>query len=494
MQSCKLPIEVCERVIDCLAIPVHNPTWIDYDKALRFSNPTLRACLLVCRDWVHRSQHHLFHCVKLRDTSQADAFLSTLARHPHRAQSVKFLRIWPRPPPSSPKPASPSQRPSNSPAPTSSTLPSHSPALSASPVAPSSSHSSQNPVSVSNDQHVEETPSQSESGNLAHVPTTESSESDISSRDQTQDKIQGKTSIPPCYYNWIYKVLTRLPPLLSNLSLLYFDKLPTLHPRFIRLVSCFKTIRTLCFSDLENQSFSEIIQVINRLPQLRSVFFLDTKWFRPVRFFPSRSLRFEGIYCEANGEYLNTDVIDWLGSLQDLSGLRLLQIAPLQRCNLNKMHRILQRCIHSLEFLNMFSRDANVFESLSLSGHLKLEYIRIINFRLSQTLALFSSHISHLLSPSLVYLIIGPFEDLETEYATPLPSWPDIDNALSQPKFNRLAYFVMSLSPSHKRNIDHETLRATFQKILPQSYQRGILWVEKYIDITEGRRGEHFPE
>ncbi|KAJ3492328.1 hypothetical protein NLI96_g3 [Meripilus lineatus] len=431
------------------------------------SIPTLYACLLVCRD--------------------------SLARHPHRAQSVHYLRIWPRPPPSppsSPESASPSLTPPDSPASTSSTVLSHSPALSASPLAPSSSHSPQNPVSVSNDQHVEETPPQSESGNLAHVPTTKSSEFDVSSRDQTQDKIQGKTSIPPCYYNWIYKVLPQLLPLLVNLSFLSLHHLPTLHPLFVRLISCSKTIRSLFLSDLENQSFNEIIQVINRLPQLRSIYFQDTKWDRPVRFFPSRSLRFAGISWGANDEHGNTDMLDWLGSLQDLSRLRLFQIYPFQRSDLNKVHRILQRCIHSLEFLNLLSRDANIniFDSLSLSGHLKLEYIRIVtpSLHLSQNVPLFSPHICQLLSPSLVYLTIGRFEDLELEsLATSLSSWTDIDNALSQPKFNRLAYFVMGLSRSHEGNIDHETLRATFEKILPQSYQRGILWVEEYFDTIK---------
>ncbi|KAJ3474474.1 hypothetical protein NLI96_g12437 [Meripilus lineatus] len=479
MQSCKLPIEVCERVIDNLALPAHNPTLVDYGQALQ-STPAL-----------------------------------TLARHPHRAQLVRVLAISPFPPPSLPNICIVSPTPPDSPAPTSSTLPSNSPALSASPIALSSSHSSQNPVSVSNDQHVEETPPQSESGNLAQVPTTESSEFDVSSRDQTQDKIEGKTSIPPCYYNWIYKVLSQLLPLLANLSFLSLHRLPTLHPLFVRLISCSKTIRSLFLSELENQSFSEIIRIINRLPQLRSIYFHDTKWGRPVRFFPSRSLRFEGISCGADDEHLNTDMLEWLGSLQDLPRLRILEIGLFQRSDLNKVHRILQRCVHSLEFLELFSSDANMFgkpcptptashtdrslhvESPSLSGHLKLEYIDIAtpSLHLSQNLALLSSHISQLLSPALVYLTIGRFEDLELEsLATSSSSWTDIDNALSQPKFNRLAYFVMRLSGSHKRNIDHETLRATFQKILPQSYQRGILWVEKYIDTIEEWRGKHFPE
>ncbi|KAJ3481803.1 hypothetical protein NLI96_g7422 [Meripilus lineatus] len=148
--------------------------------------------------------------------------------------------------------------------------------------------------------------------------------------------------------------------------------------------------------------------------------------------------------------------------------------------------------MHSLRFLNLLSSDADIFGSLSLSSHSKLEYldIREPSFRSPNGIALFASHISQLLSPSLVYLIIGPFKTLDLEsLATSQSSWKEIDDALGQPKFNRLAYFVMRLRSSYKGNTDHETLRATFQNILPQSYQRGILWVGRYIGTIGENRG-----
>ncbi|KAJ3479413.1 hypothetical protein NLI96_g9089 [Meripilus lineatus] len=426
MQSCKLPIEVCERILDNLALPAHNPMWDDYVKALQ-ATPTL-----------------------------------TLARHPHKAQLVQFLIISPLSPPSPPlssEPASPLLTPSDplAPAPTLptvSTLSSKSPTPPASPVTSSSSHSPQISVSVSNDQPnaeetlVEETLPHSKSGNLAHAPTPESSGFDVSLRGQTQNKIEENMTIPPCYYNWIYKVLTRLPPLLVNLSFLRFDELPTLHPLFIRLVSCFKTIQTLLLTDLENQSFTEIIQAVNRLPQLRSIYFNDSKWDRPVRFFPSRRLQIEGFFCDADDRHMITDTLDWLGSLQDLSGFRHLRTGSLQSSGWNKMHHVLQRCRNSLISLDLGSSDADIFGSLSLSSHSKLECldIWIPSLTLLDDIALFSSHIFQLLSPSLIYLIIGPFLNLDLEsLATMQSSWKDIDDALSHPKFNRLTYFVMNL-------------------------------------------------
>ena len=88
MQSSKLPIEACESVIDSLAVLAHSPSYDDYD-ALQ-SIPTLYACALVCRDWVYRSQHHLFRQVELSTTRQADAFLDIVTCRPHKAQSVEL--------------------------------------------------------------------------------------------------------------------------------------------------------------------------------------------------------------------------------------------------------------------------------------------------------------------------------------------------------------------------------------------------------------------
>ncbi|KAJ3482626.1 hypothetical protein NLI96_g6844 [Meripilus lineatus] len=504
MQASKLPIEVCERVIDNLAISVLNPTWIDYAVALQ-SMPTLYACSLVCCDWVPRSQHHLLRQVQLRTTRQADAFLDTLTHHPHRAQLVQYLEIRPRPPHSPPpslEAISPSLIPSESgpPSPTSSdvsVLPQF-PFDVPSPISSSSLHSLQLSVSVSNDRqtNLEETPPQSETGDP--VPSS-IPESGIPLRDQTQDKVE-VIYIPPCYYNWIYKVLMRLPPLLVNLSILSLRDLPALHPRFIRLVPCFKTVKALALQDLASQSFGEIIQLVNRLPQLRGLYFNDLKWDQPARFFPSHRLRLEHLFSffdSSRSKGMMTDILDWLGSLKDLSGLRSLRFPLLDNSHSSKLHHVLRRCTPSLRFLDLWSDNVDIFKSLSLSSHLELEFLDILipSSHFPNDIPLFSSRISHLLSPSLVYLVINSFGMLESLAELP-SSLKDLDDALTHPKFTRLAYLVIGLIGVRVRNIDRETLRATFRNALPKSYQRGILWVAKSIEVDGflERRAYHICE
>ena len=218
MQSCKLPIELCESVVDCLSGSGHNPTLFEYTETLE-SNPTLNACSLVCRSWVPRSQHHLFRQVQLRTSIQAHAFLDAVRHCSHKAQMVQYLGI--------------------------------------------------SPVSLP---------------------------SSLSSSEPWRDRREVKpTTIPPCYYDWIYKVLIQLPHLLVNLSILALFELPTLHPQFIRLVSRFKTVKGLTLWALNNQSFSEITQIVNHLPQLKSIYFCHSTWRQPVRFFPSHRLRLEQV-------------------------------------------------------------------------------------------------------------------------------------------------------------------------------------------------------
>ncbi|KAJ3479721.1 hypothetical protein NLI96_g8868 [Meripilus lineatus] len=486
MQASKLPIEVCERVIDCLTGSVHGPTYFDYNSAIQ-SNPTLYACALVCHDWAHRSQHHLFRQVRLRTTHQAHAFLDVITQHPDRAKLVRCLEIWPHPPhspPSLPQPVSLSPKPSDSPAPASSpviTLRLDPPAPSTFPVAVSSSPHSPQLSSVSSNRlsKVGQTSFQPESGDPAHPPTPVSPEFNIPLQDQTQDKAE-VPSISSSYYNWIYKLLMQLPPLLKNLSALIFDGLPTLHPRFIRLVSCFKTVKALTLQNLSAQSFSEIIQLINRLPQLTFLNIGNMEWVRPARFFPSHRIRLEQFICDIASDGMMVDMLDWLESLQHLSGLRYLDIFIPKSSAMNKVHHILHRCTHSLRFLRLYSDSKDIFEPLSLSSHSQLEYLEIWISRspFPNHAALFSSCISKLLSPSLVCLRIAYFQNLDAEsFAASQSSWKDVDDALSDPKFNRLTYFVMNISTGHETTPDRKTLRTTFNTIFPKSYKRGILWV-----------------
>ena len=85
----RLPVEVCEKIIDVLAGPFNEYSVMD-----REVRKSLNNCRLVCRDWVPRCRFHLFDEVSVhsRDSLQAVAtFLRTSSFH---AGQVRILKIY----------------------------------------------------------------------------------------------------------------------------------------------------------------------------------------------------------------------------------------------------------------------------------------------------------------------------------------------------------------------------------------------------------------
>ncbi|KAH8101642.1 kinase-like domain-containing protein [Cristinia sonorae] len=75
--SCQLPVEVWEGVIDCL----------------NGSNASLRACSLVCHDWVHRSRLHLLSDVTISSANALSSFTQLLDTVPKSSTYVRNLSI-----------------------------------------------------------------------------------------------------------------------------------------------------------------------------------------------------------------------------------------------------------------------------------------------------------------------------------------------------------------------------------------------------------------
>lgn len=121
-----------------------------------------------------------------------------------------------------------------------------------------------------------------------------------------------------------------------------------------------------------------------------------------------------------------------------------------------------------------------VTESFSFTSHSALEYLSLwVDPSHSQNPSDFSSYIHQLLSPSLIHFHIGFFEYSDLVSLTPShSSWKEIDTVLSEPKFNRLQYFVIRIRYSpYEKVFDRTDLRAIFRTMLPKSYKRGIVWV-----------------
>lgn len=81
----RLPVEVCEQVIDQVALFRVLNWWQRYD--------TLHSCALVCRSWVPRSRVRLFHSVWLNSKRRASSFLAALSISSGLSQFVQELWI-----------------------------------------------------------------------------------------------------------------------------------------------------------------------------------------------------------------------------------------------------------------------------------------------------------------------------------------------------------------------------------------------------------------
>lgn len=159
------------------------------------------------------------------------------------------------------------------------------------------------------------------------------------------------SKIPPCYYNWIYKTLTTLPSLLTKLYQLVFQRLPTLHPTFILLASQFKTVRCLILNDLVDQSFREIIRLVNRLPRLQELQLRWCRWRQPAHFYASKQL--ESLDIQA-GDDCRRDAIKWMSSSRCSSSLNSLVFSSIDTILIIELDRVLQQCTATLRYLHVY--------------------------------------------------------------------------------------------------------------------------------------------
>jgi len=87
----QLPVEVCERILDHLAM--------EWD--LRFADPkgeprmtTLACCALVCRNWYYLTWYHLRQCIHLRDRRDVLSLSKTLRERPRLREVVQQIIIY----------------------------------------------------------------------------------------------------------------------------------------------------------------------------------------------------------------------------------------------------------------------------------------------------------------------------------------------------------------------------------------------------------------
>ena len=108
-----------------------------------------------------------------------------------------------------------------------------------------------------------------------------------------------------------------------------------------------------------------------------------------------------------------------------------------------------------------------------LMDHTGLELLRIRGYTKSALLWL--SRLDSFAPSSLLGIsleILGDFPGVHHEYSK--TQWKTVDVALYDPKFRNLISF--ELQDHWHQPESHAELHPVFQRILPRSYERGILW------------------
>lgn len=125
----------------------------------------------------------------------------------------------------------------------------------------------------------------------------------------------------------INKVHRDLPPLLPNLTHIRYSNLPVLRHTFFALASSFSTVISLKFENLEQQSFQEIVQILDQFPRLQKLEFADCVWTSPDSFhfsgqkweqYPLLSLSSFQPWTWTSGDCRPEDTIRWLMKSQPL--------------------------------------------------------------------------------------------------------------------------------------------------------------------------------
>ncbi|KAJ3489340.1 hypothetical protein NLI96_g2199 [Meripilus lineatus] len=85
--------------------------------------------------------------------------------------------------------------------------------------------------------------------------------------------------------DWIYKIHQVLPRLLPNLVCLTYRDFPVVHPLFFVLSPRFNSITHLAVSDMKSWTFREIVRLLDRFTQLKTLRVDNCLWRSPSHFY-----------------------------------------------------------------------------------------------------------------------------------------------------------------------------------------------------------------
>lgn len=163
---------------------------------------------------------------------------------------------------------------------------------------------------------------------------------------------------PPAFYNWVYTALFTLPSLLTELWQLVFRELPTFHPNFIRLAPQFQSVRILFLNVSFGLSFREIVQLVNRFPELQVLQLWQCHWTQPAHCYPKKQHPLR-VLCVVTGGDCRSDALNWMSSSRCLSALRSLIFYSVDTLHIAKLDCVLQQCTRNLRYLRVYFEDVS---------------------------------------------------------------------------------------------------------------------------------------
>ena len=90
MEDARLPIEVCERVMDCARWP-DDADWVEMNNCSE--RALFLACARVCSAWLPRALVNLYHTVTLGDSSDVNGLIRTIVRRPDLADLIQIMFV-----------------------------------------------------------------------------------------------------------------------------------------------------------------------------------------------------------------------------------------------------------------------------------------------------------------------------------------------------------------------------------------------------------------
>lgn len=313
---------------------------------------------------------------------------------------------------------------------------------------------------------------------------------------------QPDLSTSPGYYNWFHRILNTLPVLIVNVMKLQLENLPMLHPVSIALLSRFKQVQVLLFKDCSQQSFTEIIRLVNRFSHLHTLDLYQCNWRRSAHCYSGKQHNLKRLGLTMIQEANAADTLTWITSSHStlaLDGLEILSSDTTHGNMIKRLSYVLQHSRNNLQYLRLALQG-----SPSRKSGQYLRYHKPENKMVLIQVGLFPSGIhtsfqqsslkhihlaiSNIMIPTLSSGLFLAFPTsiiviqldfwrgfekvINQKYQD---KWSSLDTFLCDPKYQRLKCFTLWTGPPQEP-FDNDSILQILCTFFPKLIETQILW------------------